>query len=94
MTNMVKKHSLSSELAQKMVDKAVAKTREIGISENAASLHNGSNERPRLRESGPGARIPCVACRTESVTRAGAVRREFGKGECISWLHFKAKSRW
>jgi hypothetical protein len=33
MTKVVKKHSISSELAQKMVDAAVAKAREIGVSE-------------------------------------------------------------
>jgi len=31
MTNVVKKLSISTELAQKMVDKAVAKAREIGL---------------------------------------------------------------
>jgi hypothetical protein len=34
MTDVVKKHSISSELAQKMVDAAVAKARTIGVSEN------------------------------------------------------------
>jgi hypothetical protein len=38
MANVVKKHSISSELAQKMVDAAVAKAREIGVSENVAIL--------------------------------------------------------
>ena len=32
MANVVKKHSISSELAQKMVDEAVAKARDIGVS--------------------------------------------------------------
>ena len=35
MANVVKKHSISSELAQKMVDAAVAKVREIGISSDS-----------------------------------------------------------
>jgi len=43
MANVVKKHSISSELAQKMVDEAVAKAREIGISENVAILDDGGN---------------------------------------------------
>ena len=43
MANVVKKHSISSELAQKMVDKAVAKAREIGVSENVAILDDGGN---------------------------------------------------
>jgi uncharacterized protein GlcG (DUF336 family) len=43
MANVVKKHSISSELAQKMVDKAVTKAREIGVSENVAILDDGGN---------------------------------------------------
>jgi hypothetical protein len=34
MANVVKKDSVSSELAQRMVDEAVAKARKIGVSEN------------------------------------------------------------
>jgi uncharacterized protein GlcG (DUF336 family) len=41
MANVVKKHSISFELAQKMVDEAVAKAREIGVSENVAILDDG-----------------------------------------------------
>jgi len=44
MANVVKKNSISSELAQKMVDKAVAKAREIGVSENVAILDEGGNQ--------------------------------------------------
>ena len=43
MANVVKKYGISSELAQKMVDEAVAKAREIGVSENAAILDDGGN---------------------------------------------------
>ena len=43
MAHVVKKHSISSELAQKMVDAAVAKAREIGVSENVAILDDGGN---------------------------------------------------
>ena len=43
MANVKKKHSMSYELAQKMVDKAVAKAREIGVSENVAILDDGGN---------------------------------------------------
>jgi hypothetical protein len=46
MANVVKKHSISSELAQKMVDAAVAKAREIGVSENVAILDEGAISRP------------------------------------------------
>jgi uncharacterized protein GlcG (DUF336 family) len=41
MADVVKKHSISSELAQKMVDAAVAKARELGVSENVAILDDG-----------------------------------------------------
>jgi uncharacterized protein GlcG (DUF336 family) len=43
MANVVKKHSISFDLAQKMVDAAVAKAREIGVSENVAILDDGGN---------------------------------------------------
>src|SRR3979411_1264547 len=43
MTSVVMKHSISSELAQKMVDAAVAKARELGVSENVAILDDGGN---------------------------------------------------
>src|SRR6201991_5021892 len=43
MADVVKKHSISSELAQKMVDEAVAKARAIGVSENVAVLDDGGN---------------------------------------------------
>src|SRR5271170_5066967 len=41
MADVVKKYSISSELAQKMVDAAVAKARELGVSENVAILDEG-----------------------------------------------------
>jgi uncharacterized protein GlcG (DUF336 family) len=43
MADVVKKHSISSELAQKMVGAAVAKARELGVSENVAILDDGGN---------------------------------------------------
>ena len=43
MTNVTKKHSISFELAQKMVDAAVAKARELGVSENVVILDDGGN---------------------------------------------------
>src|ERR1700727_1278338 len=43
MANVVKKYSISFELAQKMVDAAVAKARELGVSENVAILDDGGN---------------------------------------------------
>jgi uncharacterized protein GlcG (DUF336 family) len=43
MTNVVKKHSISSELAQKMVDAAVVKARELGVCESVTILDDGGN---------------------------------------------------
>ena len=43
MASLVKKHSISSELAQKTVDAAVAKARELGVAENVAILDDGGN---------------------------------------------------
>jgi uncharacterized protein GlcG (DUF336 family) len=58
MANVVKKRSTSSELAQKMVDKAVAKAREIGVSENVAILDDGGNLKAFSRMDG--APIPTI----------------------------------
>ena len=43
MTNVVKKHSISHELAQNMVKAALAKARELGVTENVAILDDGGN---------------------------------------------------
>ncbi len=43
MTNVVKKYSISYELAQKMVNEALAKARELGVTENVAILDDGGN---------------------------------------------------
>jgi len=52
MANVVKKHSISSELAQKMVDEAVAKARELGVTENVAILDDGGNLKAFSRMDG------------------------------------------
>src|SRR3979411_3183455 len=52
MANVIKKRSISSELAQKMVDEAVAKAREIGVSENVAILDDGGNLKAFRRMDG------------------------------------------
>ena len=52
MTNLIKKHSISSELAQKMVNAAVAKARELGVSENVAILDDGGNLKAFSRMDG------------------------------------------
>jgi uncharacterized protein GlcG (DUF336 family) len=43
MTNVIKKHSISFELAQKMVSEAVVKARELGVTENVTILDDGGN---------------------------------------------------
>src|ERR1700724_1663115 len=58
MANLVKKHSISSELAQKMVNEALAKARQIGVSENVAILDDGGNLKAFSRMDG--APIPTI----------------------------------
>jgi uncharacterized protein GlcG (DUF336 family) len=58
MTNVVKKHSISYELAQKMADAAVAKARELGLTENVAILDEGGNLKAFSRMDG--APIPTI----------------------------------
>ena len=43
MANLMTKHSVSSELAQKMVDAAVANAGDLGVTENVAILDDGGN---------------------------------------------------
>jgi uncharacterized protein GlcG (DUF336 family) len=43
MADVVKKHSISSELAQRMLNAAVAKARELGVAENVVILDEGGN---------------------------------------------------
>src|SRR3954451_20563835 len=52
MANVVKKHSISAELAQKMLAKGVAKARELGVSENVAVLDDGGNLKAFARMDG------------------------------------------
>src|SRR5437899_13105671 len=52
MANVVKKHSISSELAQKMVNAAVAKARELGVAEKVAILDDGGNLKAFSRMDG------------------------------------------
>ena len=58
MANVIKKHSISFELAQKMVDAAVAKAKDIGVSENVAILDDGGNLKAFSRMDG--APIPTI----------------------------------
>src|SRR3979409_2222704 len=43
MANVVKKDSISFELAQKMISAAVAKAKELGVAENVTILDDGGN---------------------------------------------------
>src|ERR1700730_13189924 len=43
MAKVVKKYTISSELAQQMVIEAMAKARELGVTENVAILDDGGN---------------------------------------------------
>ena len=52
MANVVKKHSISYELAQKMVVEALAKATKIGVSENVAILDDGGNLKAFSRMDG------------------------------------------
>src|SRR5271154_1914867 len=52
MANVVKKYTISSELAQKMVNEAVAKARELGVTENVAILDDGGNLKAFDRKDG------------------------------------------
>src|ERR1700722_162478 len=52
MANVVKKYSISYELAQKMVDAAVAKAKELGVSENVTILDDGGNLKAFARMDG------------------------------------------
>ena len=52
MANVVKKHSISSELAQKMVAEAMVKARELGVAENVAILDDGGNLKAFSRMDG------------------------------------------
>src|SRR2546429_6764795 len=58
MANVVNRHSISYELAQKMADAAVAKARELGVTENVAILDEGGNLKAFSRMDG--APIPTI----------------------------------
>src|ERR1700681_3965580 len=58
MADLVKKYSISAELAQRMVDEAVAKAAELGVAENVAILDDGGNLKAFRRMDG--APILCI----------------------------------
>ncbi len=58
LANVVTKHSISSELAQKMVDEVMVKARQLGVAENVAILDDGGNLKAFGRMDG--APILCI----------------------------------
>ena len=58
MTNVVKKYSISHELAQNMVNAALAKARQLGVTENVAILDDGGNLKAFGRMDG--ASVPTI----------------------------------
>jgi uncharacterized protein GlcG (DUF336 family) len=58
MAHVVKKYGISSELAQKMVNAAVAKAAELGVAENVVILDDGGNLKAFSRMDG--APIPTI----------------------------------
>ena len=58
MANVRKKHSISYELAQKMVNAAAAKAAELGVAENVVILDDGGNLKAFSRMDG--APIPTI----------------------------------
>jgi uncharacterized protein GlcG (DUF336 family) len=58
MTDVIRKGTISYELAQKMVDAAVAKARDLGVSENVVILDEGGNLKAFSRMDG--APVPTI----------------------------------
>ena len=58
MADVIEKYSISSELAQRMVNAAVAKAGELGVTENVAILDDGGNLKAFSRMDG--ASIPTI----------------------------------
>jgi uncharacterized protein GlcG (DUF336 family) len=76
MANVVKKLSISSDLAQKMVNAAVAKARELGVTENVAILDEGGNLKAFSRMDG--APIPTIEMAQNKAYTAPARRFHAG----------------
>ena len=75
MPNVVKKLSISSELAQKMVNAAVAKARELGVAEMHSALNQscaeiaGNDQSPFISRLAP--TVPDVHARSRSFHPCG-----------------------
>jgi uncharacterized protein GlcG (DUF336 family) len=76
---LLKKHSISSTLAQQMVDRAVAKATALGVAENVAILDDGGNLTAFRRMDG--APILCIEMAQNKAYTAlfGAPTEEFFK---------------
>ena len=73
MGNVVTKHSISSELAQKMIDQAVAKARQMGVAENVA-IARTSAQNPKYRPPRPSGRSGKISrCIPDCATARGRV---------------------
>jgi uncharacterized protein GlcG (DUF336 family) len=85
MANVVKKHSISSELARKMVDEAVAKARELGVTENVTILDDGGNLKAFSRMDG--APIPTIEiAQNKAYTALFGVSTQDSKATRRFWL--------
>ena len=69
--NVVTKHSISSDLAQKMVDEAMVKARQLGVTENVAILDDGGNLKAFGRMDG--APILCIEMAQNKADRKSVV---------------------
>ena len=77
MANVIEKHSISSELAQKMVNAAVAKARELGVTENVAILDDGGNLKAFSRMDGAPALCIEMAQNKANTALLGVSTQEF-----------------
>src|SRR5882762_4811450 len=77
MADVVKKYSISYELTQKMVDAAVAKARELGVSENVAILDDGGNLKAFSRMDGASMPTIEIAQRKAYTALFGVSTQEF-----------------
>jgi uncharacterized protein GlcG (DUF336 family) len=77
MTKVVKKYSISHELAQNMVDAAVAKAKQLGVTENVTILDDGGNLKAFSRMDG--APIPTIEMAQNKAYTAllGVSKQEF-----------------
>jgi uncharacterized protein GlcG (DUF336 family) len=92
MGNVVTKHSISSELAQKMIDQAGAKARQMGVAENVAILDDGGNLKAFSRMGG-GPILSIEIAQNKAYTALFGVPTQdffnFIQGDPCFWLAFR-----